>query len=205
MVNPEPVVGLGLQVGGAVAKNAGHNAAERARNEALEEALARQAGYQREADQSLAGAMAQFTNPRAGYEGAAKRREAYVTSAITDNGDGMPMAGSTPDSVRKDLAKRLGDALVRGRQEAAAKARLGVTGDQSRDYFDALRESGTRLSMLRDFSRGSSALVQMAMEVANMRAQPYMNIADLLSGAGSITSAYGMMQAPKAPVAPKGG
>lgn len=190
------VVGLGLQTAGSVAKSFGNRAAEDARRDALNDELARQAAYQDQIDQSLGATMAQFTNPQADYRRNAKRRAAYITSGIQDDGTGLPMSGGTPDSVRKDLSQRLTDALKEGRTQAAAQARVGGAGAQTREYFDALRESGNRINTIRNFARGSSRLLPMEMELANMKAQPYYNFADLLSGGGSMVSAYGMMRPP---------
>lgn len=177
---------LALQGAGIFSKYRAGQGADSARLDAINNEIARQDAYRRQATGIFRPVMDSFTAPaqmtqRAGI--AADR-----TAALTGNQGAplpvLPGAGSAPEPVKKDGARYISRAVTEGKDFAKRLARLGAYGES--DFTDRIALAGSRrgLANIADFA-GASAEV-LPLEVGAAQQQGISPFGDLLMGAGQV-------------------
>lgn len=126
---------------GAAASTAGAYSQNRASNAATEKAVEtdraekfRQAELQRQADAKVREGIAQFTPEQHNQQvqqATATREAALQPTAAAAPDTYSAGTVAAPVEVKSDLTRRLGDMLMKGQAQGAARARLGAYGDAS--------------------------------------------------------------------------
>lgn len=168
------------------------SAAEASEDQARAE-LERQRGFQDESGEQFANTLNRFAMPaqtEALDEAAGQRQEAIESNIAEDFA--VPLSGSTPDVVRSEIAKRMADAVGRGRQQAQALGRIGARGDVGLGNQVAIGRGNQNLGDIASFSRGSLNLLPGAQRAAVNNVPQPSGIGDLFAGAGRLGLDYGL-------------
>lgn len=153
---------------------------------ALEE-MRRQQAFQQEAGQTFADTLGAFEQPA---QAEALDAEAAHREQRFQANEGVPQSAnistSAPRVVKAEIAKRMAEALERGRQQAAAQAKIGARGDVAFGNQLALQQGGQNLGDLSSISRGSLGLLPAEQQARINSLDGPSGIGDLIAGAGSI-------------------
>jgi hypothetical protein len=198
MVLPLLALGLGTLAsvgGGMYARNeADTNAAAvmRARNQALQESLARQREFQRQNQLALDAGIDRF-DPNAQQELQAKavedRTAGVLGNQVAPSSDAseIPLNENAPKVIRSAIAKRMADAFSKSTDRARATAKLGAYGDAWGGNDIAINDVGHKVGMFNNFSRGEAALLPADQELAGYMAhKPSSGIGETISALGSL-------------------
>ena len=177
---------LGLAVAGTGMQMAGARKARKEMNQTRDAEMARQKGYQREAQQTFNDSLAKSGRDVAAttMENAAQRRVANY-NRMERSGGGSPMVvarsnhtvGTTPQSA---------SGAAWSRAVAGNQAKLGATGDWQMQQGIKDTRAGQALQITADNARGSARLLPMELDEAS-------HAGDELSGWGQILSAVGQV------------
>jgi hypothetical protein len=203
MVLPLLALGLGTlaSVGGSMyARNeADNNAAAvmRARNAALMDSLARQRKFQEENQLALDSAFDRFAQPvqEEQQQKAVEDRTAGVLgNAVAPSPDAsdIPLNGNAPKVIRSAIAKRMSDAFAKTTDRARATAKLGAYGDMWGKNDIAVNNTGHKVGMFNNFSRGEAALLPADQELAGYVAhKPSSGIGESIAALGTLAAGAG--------------
>lgn len=175
MCDPVSIAGVGLSMVGSFA-----NAREQARNQARmvsarnEAALAeqqRQRAYADEGRSTQNQTLDRFTSGRQSQAlgQATASRTASNTAAVTRPDYGTE--STAPSVVKGEIARKVGEAVSKGRAQAGALARLGAYQDQGFGNRVALARGGNQLGNINSFSAGSAQLLPLEQQAAAINAQ----------------------------------
>jgi hypothetical protein len=166
---------------------------------------ARQAAFREEAEGTLNETMGRFERDtqEGNIDRAAQRREGAISdvvSAPSGVGPGdLPGSGDAPEVVRSTIARRMADAISRGRDEIKARARLGAFGENSFGNRIALGRSGQDINRMASFSRGSASVLPHELAGAHREGASMQRLADLFRLGGTGLGLYSMMGMPAGP------
>lgn len=191
------LLGAGLSIaGGAIQRREEDANARRqrdARNEELRRTMAKndvlasqsRSIYDKRAKDIAPAAM---ENIQAGQQ--AERTDA-ITDSMPDLED-IPLAGSTPEVVRTEIANRLAQVLSEGKEEAKALGRLGSYGDSWFQQGARNADVGRRLAVNSDYTAGNLAILPAAQDIAETRAyKPISPLGGILQGLGNAIGSGG--------------
>lgn len=182
-----------LQGGGILARLFGQGQIDAATRQALIEESRRQSGYGRRAREALNRTIEALSAPASDYESAVAARTAAAGPTISvATQPVIAGTGSAPTEVRKASARTLSNILNRGAGQIRAASRAGAGGQQLQEYAEPITESGRKIAMMTDFSRGSNRALQSELQRAQQAGAPLMTLGDIMSGAGLI---YGLHNA----------
>lgn len=117
--------------------------------------------------------------------------EQAVDAAPVDSGE-IPLAGSAPEVVKSELAKRIGEAVKGSKESAARQATLAGFGDSWLDQGFKDVETGRNLAQQANFAQGNMSILPYQQDVAEMQAyRPISPIGGLLQGFGSAVGSFG--------------
>lgn len=191
---------IALMIGGALANEQAERKVEKERNNrALAERL-RQQKMGQEADAVLRASLAEQERPAVEQEqrvAEAGREQKYAQAAQPSDQEFIATP-SAPVEVKSELAARMADAMARGRQQAAALARLGGRSDAQMQGGIALGRSAQDLNRIGNTSRSSSAILPYELQAANSKGEGWRTVADLFNLGSAVTGMYGMTAAPAA-------
>lgn len=203
--------GAALSAGGSyMANNQAQQQAEaiaKARNSVLNQTLARN---KRIADDSRA-AFDQRTETVAPEQVAEKQgeqqqeRTAIGESAVSAPAPGsVPLSGSAPSVVTQAFAKRMGEAVDKGKTEAQQLGKLGSYGDFWFDQGVQTSGTGRELGVNQNLAGGNLALMPILQDYAEIGATKTPSpIPGIMMAAGQALGSYGGGRIAKAPMAKK--
>lgn len=195
-LGPELLAAAGLMAGSTVA-NKKANKMVRNKQEGFSEAeRIRRKGFQRQAQGTFDNTMSKFQAPSQtqAIADTAEKRDVSLNATQAQPGDFTPENTGAPEVVHSDLAKRMADAVKRGKGEVMARAKLGAYGGVQQDNAINLNRSGQSIGQMADFSRGSAGVLPYEMNAALGAGNKYRNIADMMRMAGYGLGMYGMMK-----------
>lgn len=104
----------------------------------------------------------------------------------------IPLAGSTPQVVQSDIAKRFQNAINQSKDQADKLGILSGYGDMWLNQGFADAQAGRELGTYSNFASGNMALLPYQQDIAEMRAyKPISPIGGILQGVGGMLSSYG--------------
>jgi len=169
---------LAAKLGSTAIKSLGAKDTSRRRGRVTDAELARQAGFQESATQSIGDVLAGLRSPSASYlRGATTPALRLPTDVVS--------TGSAPASVRTNLAKMLKGTLARGKEDARRQSRLGGTRRQVRQGVQDVSDLGLDLDLIRNLARGSVSTLEGELGTIDQFGGAG-GLADILSGVGDI-------------------
>jgi hypothetical protein len=198
MCDPMSIAAAALTVAGVGAQAVGAGKARRAQSNVASAETARQRGYQAEQsalfDQTMAGQTREASDQR--LSDATARRTNALQGAVTPGSVmDVPLAGNEASVVADTISRRLAESAQTARDEGGRLGALGAYKDLNLGNSIDLGRSGQQQGMFTGFSRGSSDLVPMEMDVAGHKGDNWASIGRLLGGLGTVTGmagAYGL-------------
>ena len=186
-----------LMAGGQLANARQQKKVIGARNNALADEQSRQAGYRTEAADAFDKALTGFDRPM---------QDAMLTKSVADrtaSGEatmgevdpGYAVTDSAPAMVKTELAKRMVEAVTKGRDDMKRRAKLSAFGDRQFMNGQNLTDSGTKIGTQASFAGGSAGVLPSELGAANALYDP--TLGDILGGAGQIGMFAGLSGAPK--------
>jgi len=199
MCDPMIATGLALNAAGTAysgqqqAKNAKRQVA--ARNDTAEAERIRQKAHQEAAAGVFNKSLGEYQGAEQakGERQAVDRRMTAVDKAAAETKSvGLPTAGSAPQVVRAEAARKMAGASADARAEASRAAKLGGFGDLFFNNSQMLTGNRSKLGTIGDFSARSAGLLPYEQQVAaaNATKAPGM-FGDLLKLAGTAATIYG--------------
>ncbi len=131
---------------------------------------------------------------------AEQRRMAGVDAATAKiEANAVPTGGSAPQVVQSDMARKIAEAVGRGRGIVRSQAKLQAYGDNQLNNGVSLNRAGQGIDMISNASRASSGIVPYELDAAGHAGDKYRTIADLFRMGGNVAGAYGMTRTPTRP------
>lgn len=164
-----------------------------ARNQALTNTLRMNSKYgdesRRVLDDRLRGV--QPDNMAAQQQSLTNTRMADNVAAVTDT-PAPELAGSAPEVVQSEVAKRMQDVMNAGRQEARTLGKLGGYGDATFRGGLQTAGAGRDIGVQQGFISGNMALLPHRQDIAELRAyRPMSGVGSILKGFGSMLGSAG--------------
>ncbi len=108
-------------------------------------------------------------------------------------------AGSAPDSLKKDIARRVVDSVEQGKEETRNMAELQSFGDLFQRAGQGAQDLGSEVGMLNDFTRGETDTMRFEMSQAPRAGQGLNTIADLFKAGGQMANFAYATPSPRQP------
>ena len=103
----------------------------------------------------------------------------------------VALSGSAPKVVQSELAKRMGEALDKSKDQAKKLGKLGGYGDSWLEQGFNDVNAGRNIAQDANFASGNMAIMPYQQDIAEMRAsKPISPIGGLLQGFGSMMGSY---------------
>ena len=180
---------------GTVSANKARNLDTEQRYKALQDDRERQAALQKESDARLRQEIGKFAPEDVQGEidlAAAARVASATPQAAPAPSQYQAAPASAPVEVKSDLDRRLGDAGMKAREEAAKRARLAAYGDVSQQQNFGMNRLGENLRRLRGESAGSTNIMGIESRLPATGVQGQLNRADTANIISQIGSMYAM-------------
>ena len=190
-------LGLGAQVAGILMKNRAAKKTDNQREAYLAAESARQKRLYDEAEAARLAAQARFT-PEAQQamrtENAA-RGEAALAPTFTPQYEAS--LSEQPAEVKTEVARKMTEAMKRGRESAKGLAGINAFGNVGLDNQIALSRSGSDINRAAGQGRASSSILQGELQYGAPQAGANLYAAgDIVGGLGNIASLYAMKRRP---------
>lgn len=195
------IAGSALSAAGAAQqqKEAEANAQRQAdaRNEVLRQTMAKNDALAQQSREDFAQRKSQITEDAMNADQAkeVQNRTDQAQQLIDKNpvsAEAIPLGGSTPDVVKSDLAKRMGDALQSSKDLAAKKAALSGVGDMWLNQGFENADTARQLQEKANFQQGNLAILPYQQDIAEQRAyKPISSAGALLQGLGGVVGSIG--------------
>lgn len=152
----------------------------------------RQKEYQAQSDKIYGNTLKALT--RASYDKAAdKSANQFMSTADGWTADtSLPGQDRASTAVSTDIARRVADAAASSRTRLQALARLTASGVVGNSRADRFNTGAGKMAFINSLRRGSLAASQLEQSIPPVEVkEPDFLLADILSGAGSLATAYG--------------
>jgi len=170
-----------------------------AKNASMQQEIARQNRFQEEnsaAVNNTVNKIAPAAQEQSFGDLVAQREKAYADNTIQAPEYGN-VADNSADVVKTDIAKRIGDAMAKGKAQAKALARMTGRGDMTQNTgLDIARTAG-RIGVTNNIARGSLGVnaAEQAAAAANAGNKSSL-FGDLLQAGGAAMNIYGAVNGP---------
>ena len=204
MCDPTTIAGLALTAGSTVVNTIAANKAASAREDVLAAERIRQNQLDKEA-------AALNTQSQDQYDKADVKQEAKARD-LTDFFSGPNTAGEANDAAAavlpsdtsgitvREMQKQTGAAQDFTGQQAASLAALRSFGDMLGDNARSQARDASLVGQIGGFKRGSSGVVPLELDEASQKGQGLKFLGDLLGGAGSLATNYGLTKGGATPL-----
>lgn len=199
MCNPVLAAGLAAQAGGSYLNGREQQAGQRrtmdAQNNAVEDEIARQHGYQADAGQAFADTLTGYQPgaQQGSLSAAQQTRGSTLRAAATAPSSGTVAPGSAPTMVKSEVGRKSDQAVAAARTGATNLGNLGGWDDVRFDNALDINRGAQRIGAIGDAAGGSSRLLPIDLKSATANSyrapKPY---GDLLQLGGQAASMYGM-------------
>lgn len=196
MCSPTLALGAAGIVGGQIMNNSANNAVAKARSRAMAAEQARQKAFSAEAFKAFDSSKAALERPAqdlALADAVAKRQAALLDTVSRGGGMATPVgAGSAPQNVKAEAARRMNDALVAGRETAKRLGTLSGFGDLQFDNSVKMNDSSRRIGLQGNLAQGSAAVLPWELEAANQKGAGRRMFGDILGAGGNLSMMAGL-------------
>ena len=190
-------LGLGAQVAGILLKNRAAKKTNDQRDAYLAAEAARQKRLYDEAEAARMAAQSRFTpeQQQAMRTENAAKGEAELQPTFAPQYEAS-LSGQ-PEEVKTEVARKMTEAMRRGRESAKGLAGINAYGNVGLDNQVALARSGSDINRAAGQGRASSSILQGELQYGAPQAGANMYAAgDIVGGLGSIASLYAMKRRP---------
>lgn len=195
MCTPVLLAGAALAVGSAVANSIATSQQTRARNDVLAAERIRQQGFDQQTQALNNASRDQFVDfvPQQ-QQRASDLGDILATKVGTDPNTqtGTVLPSSSSDVVNQEAAKQEGRAQDYVDQQGTALAQMRSFGDLLGDLSTKQARNAAEVNQIGGFKRGSMGLQPLELDNASHAGDTTRLIADLLGGAGSIATSFGV-------------
>lgn len=204
MCDPVTLTGLALTAGSTVVNTIAANKAASAREDVLAAERIRQGQLDREAD-------ALNTRSQDRYEGVEGKQEAKArdlseffsgpnTAGEANDAAASVMPSDTADITVREMQKQTGAAQDFTSKQAASLANLRSFGDMLGDNARLQARDASLIGQVGGFKRGSSGITPLELDAASQKGAGLRFFGDLLGGAGSLATNYGLTRGGATPI-----
>lgn len=196
MCDPLVIAGLALSAGSAVVNSIAANADAKARDSVLAAERMRQQSYDREVDALNNQARDRYVGFVPQMEQTADNLGDYLSSRVGPSEDVNAVPSALPSStsgvVNQERAKQTDEAQDYVDQQVGALASMRSFGDLLGDISLMQGRDARSVGTIGGFKRGSQNLVPIELNEAAKAGDNWRLFADILGGAGSAATSYGI-------------
>lgn len=204
MCDPTTLIGLALTAGSTVANTVAASKAANAREDVLAAERIRQTQLDREAD-------ALNTQSQDRYEDVGGKQEAKArdlseffsgpnTAGEANDAAASVMPSDTADITVREMQKQTGAAQDFTGKQAVSLANLRSFGDMLGDNARMQARDASMIGQIGGFKRGSSGVTPLELDEASQKGAGLKFLGDLLGGAGSLATNYGLTRGGATPI-----
>lgn len=196
MCDPTTLAGLALTAGSTVVNTIAANKAASAREDVLAAERIRQTQLDREAEALNATSQDRYEKADVKQEAKARDLTDFFTGPNTageaNDSAASVLPSDTSDITVREMAKQTGAAQNFTGQQAASLATLRSFGDMLGDNARLQARDAGIIGQIGGFKRGSSGIIPLELDEASQKGRGLQFLGDLLGGAGSLATNYGL-------------
>lgn len=196
MCDPMTLTGLALAAGSTVANTLAANKAANAREDVLAAERIRQNQLDREAAALNDTSRDRYAGTQEKQAAKARDLEAFFTGPNTageaNDAAATVSPSDTSDVTVREMAKQTGNADAFTGQQAQRLATMRSFGDLLGDNARLQAQDASMVGQIGGFKRGSSNVTPLELDAASQKGQGLRLLGDLLGGAGSLATGYGL-------------
>lgn len=194
MCDPMSITGATLALAGTAASAKASSDRAGARSDAMEAEAIRQKRYSDQAGAVWQDSLDQYDEPKQTQQlqdvEADRTAKIQESVGLSDGSEYNP-GGSAPAVVKTEIAKKMGEAMKQGRQDAAGRARMGAFNSSMFNNDMNMADNRRGIGMYGTFARGSSNVLPAELQAANEEGAGWATFGDILSGAGTAAGMAG--------------
>ena len=204
MCDPATLTGLALTAGSTVVNTIAANKAAAAREDVLAAERVRQTQLDREAETLNTQSQDRYQNAEGKQEAKARDLSDFFTGPNTageaNDAAASVMPSDTADITVREMQKQTSAADAFTGQQAASLANLRSFGDMLGDNARLQARDAGLIGQVGGFKRGSSGVTPLELDEASQKGQGLKFLGDLLGGAGSLATNYGLTRGGATPI-----
>lgn len=204
MCDPVTLTGLALTAGSTVVNTIAANKAASAREDVLAAERIRQGQLDREADALNTQSQDRYKNTEGQQQAKARDLSEFFTGPNTageaNDAAASVMPSDTSDITVREMQKQTGAAQDFTGQQAASLAALRSFGDMLGDNARLQARDASLIGQVGGFKRGSSGITPLELDEASQKGAGLRFFGDLLGGAGSLATNYGLTRGGATPI-----
>lgn len=204
MCDPVTLTGLALTAGSTVVNTIAANKAASAREDVLAAERIRQGQLDREADALNVQSQDRYKNAEGQQQAKARDLSEFFTGPNTageaNDAAASVMPSDTSDITVREMQKQTNAAQDFTGQQAASLAALRSFGDMLGDNARLQARDASLIGQVGGFKRGSSGVTPLELDAASQKGAGLRFFGDLLGGAGSLATNYGLTRGGATPI-----
>lgn len=204
MCDPATLTGLALTAGSTVVNTIAANKAASAREDVLAAERIRQGQLDREADALNVQSQDRYKNAEGQQQAKARDLSEFFTGPNTageaNDAAASVMPSDTSDITVREMQKQTNAAQDFTGQQAASLAALRSFGDMLGDNARLQARDASLIGQVGGFKRGSSGVTPLELDAASQKGAGLRFFGDLLGGAGSLATNYGLTRGGATPI-----
>ena len=204
MCDPVTLTGLAITAGSTVVNTIAANKAASAREDVLAAERIRQGQLDREADALNVQSQDRYKNAEGQQQAKARDLSEFFTGPTTageaNDAAASVMPSDTSDITVREMQKQTNAAQDFTGQQAASLAALRSFGDMLGDNARLQARDASLIGQVGGFKRGSSGVTPLELDAASQKGAGLRFFGDLLGGAGSLATNYGLTRGGATPI-----
>ena len=204
MCDPVTLTGLAITAGSTVVNTIAANKAASAREDVLAAERIRQGQLDREADALNVQSQDRYKNAEGQQQAKARDLSEFFTGPNTageaNDAAASVMPSDTSDITVREMQKQTNAAQDFTGQQAASLAALRSFGDMLGDNARLQARDASLIGQVGGFKRGSSGVTPLELDAASQKGAGLRFFGDLLGGAGSLATNYGLTRGGATPI-----
>lgn len=204
MCDPVTLTGMALTAGSTVVNTIAANKAANAREDVLAAERIRQTQLDREADALNTQSQDRFQGVDEKQQAKARDLSDFFTGPSTageaNDAAASVMPSDTSDITVREMQKQTGAARDFTGRQAASLSELRSFGDMMGDNARLQARDASLIGQVGGFKRGSSGVTPLELDEASQKGAGLKFFGDLLGGAGSLATNYGLTKGGATPI-----
>lgn len=204
MCDPITLSGLALTVGSTVANTTAANKAANAREDVLAAERIRQGGLDKQAEALNTQSQDRYQDVEGQQQAKARDLSDFFTGPATagaaNDAAAAVMPSDTSDVTVREMQKQTDAAQDFTGRQAASLANLRSFGDMLGDTARLQARDASQIGQIGGFKRGSSDITPLELDAASQKGAGLRFLGDLLGGAGSLATGYGLTKGGATPI-----
>jgi hypothetical protein len=197
LCDPITIAGIALSAGSTVANTIGANKAAAARDDVLAAERIRQNTLDAEAQGLNTASQDRYQGFEGKQEATAKSLGDYFAAPAPAEPGASVMPSATNDVVTSEINKKSDEAGAFAAKQGASLGELRSFGDLLGDTSLLQARDASKIGQIGGFKRGSSNVTPLELDEASQKGAGMGFLGDILGGAGSIATNYGLTRGPR--------